>query len=128
MKNVWCWIIIRDKRILLIKRSKNRKFLADFWGLPWWRQEWNEIPEETTIREVKEEVWLKFEILRLFTKNIIEKVHYHDFLWNWTWKIVLQTEECDWYWWFTFEEAKYLPIVARVRDITEKLVSKNLIN
>jgi ADP-ribose pyrophosphatase YjhB (NUDIX family) len=128
MKNVWSWIIIQDERILLIKRSKNKKSLAGFWALPWWRQEENETPEETTIREVKEEVWLEFEALKLFTENTTEEIHYYDFLWNWTWEIVLQVEECDWYWWFSFEETRYLPIVDRMRGVIEELANENLIN
>jgi ADP-ribose pyrophosphatase YjhB (NUDIX family) len=131
MKNVWSWIIIQDKRILLIKRNKNKKTLADFWALPWWWQEWDETPEETTIREVKEEVWLNFEIESLFCESPNEEVqelHHYNYIWKAVWKIVLQEEECDWYWWFNYEETKYLPIVDRMKEIIKKLFNENLID
>jgi ADP-ribose pyrophosphatase YjhB (NUDIX family) len=83
MKNICHWIIIESKRILLIKRSKDKRNFANFWAFPWWWQELNETPEETTIREVKEEVWLDFEIERLFSQKIEEERWlFVDYLWK----------------------------------------------
>jgi 8-oxo-dGTP diphosphatase len=125
--NVWVWIIIQKQRVLLIKRGENLPN-PNFWAFPWWRQDDLETPEETTIREVKEEVWLDFEIEKLYDYEETEKARYYDYLWNWTWKISLEVEECDWYGWFTFEETKYLPIREKMKRTIEKLSKEGLIN
>jgi 8-oxo-dGTP pyrophosphatase MutT (NUDIX family) len=123
---IWSWIIIQDKRVLLIKRSQNKKVAPNLGAFPWWKQELNETNEETTIREVKEEVWLDFEIEKLFEKFLDERGSYHYiFLWKTSWKIVLQIEECDGYGWFSYEEIKYLEIVFK--DVIEKLKMDGLI-
>jgi 8-oxo-dGTP diphosphatase len=124
--NVWVWIIINEWRVLLIKRSKNLQ-MPNLWAFPWWRQDEWETPEETTIREVKEEVWLDFKVERLYNYEESEKANYYDFLWIWNWNIALQIEECDWYGWFTFEETKYLPIHEKMKMTIEKLNKDELI-
>jgi 8-oxo-dGTP pyrophosphatase MutT (NUDIX family) len=125
--NVWVWIIIQNWRILLIKRSKDLPN-PNFWAFPWGRQDGeNETPEETTIREVKEETWLEFKIEKLYDYDETEKAYYYDFLGKWSGKIILQVEECDWYGWFTYEETKYLPIQEKMKTTIKKLYEEGLI-
>lgn len=123
---VWSWVLIFEKRILLIKRSKNKPSNAspNHWSFPWWRWEIWETPEQVTIRELKEEIWVNFVVWELIEKqtyfNLWEVEHYI-FLWNSFWKIVLQEEECDWYWWFTYEETENLLISDKIRNVIKKL-------
>lgn len=128
MKIICTWIIIQDKRVLLIKRSKNKNVYPNFWAFPWWRQEESETLEQTTIREIKEEVWLDFEIEKLYNERVSEKWYFHDFIWKASGIVILQVEECDWYWWFNYNETTSLPIAWSVQRIIEKLHDENLID
>ena len=127
MRKNWSWIIIENKRILLIKRKFNKKNNPNYWSFPGWWNEDNDSMEETTIREVREEVWLKFSQLELFVENKNEKCHFFRYIWKWEGTIVLQEEECDWYWWFTYEEAKKLLISDKVVELVDKLREENYI-
>ena len=129
---VWSWIIVFEKRVLLIKRSKNKPINAspNYWSFPWWRWEKSETSEETTIRELKEEVWIDFIIEELLDKHLYFNkwdVEHYFYIWNFSWKIILQEEECDWYWWYSFDETKSLLITDRINDIIYKLYQKWLI-
>lgn len=127
MKIIWSWIIIENKRILLIKRSYTKKDNPNVWAFPWWTHELNETSEETTIREVKEEVWLDFTPQILFLENIFQGKHFFRYIWEWKWTIILQEEECDWYWWFTYEETIKLPISWNMLELVNKLKEENYI-
>ena len=131
-KRFACWWILIDenKRILLIKRKYNKKNYPNYFALPWGWCENNETPEETVIREVKEEVNLDFIPEKLFIKDKLENennLEVYRFLWKYSWKIVLQEEECDWYGLFTYEEAKKLLINKNIYNLLEKLHEENLI-
>lgn len=121
-------IIIKDKRILLIKRSKNKGSIPNFWALPWGWKEWNETPKETTIREIKEELWLDLEVGKMYSDQVTEKAHFYNFLGTVEWQIILQEEECDWYAWLTYMEVTYLPVLDRVRWICSSLYEEGLID
>jgi len=127
MKIIWSGIIIENKRILLIKRKFNKKAFSNYWAPAWWGQEENETFEETAIREVKEEVWLDFIPTRLFIEEHTENTSLYRYLWDFSWKIDIQEEECDWYWWFTYTEAKKLLIAKNIEEIIDKLYEENLI-
>ena len=127
MRKIWSWIIIENKRILLIKRKFNKKSNPNCWAFPWWWNENNETMEETAIREIKEEVWLKFSELELFLENKTEKHHFFRYIWKWEWLIVLEESECDWYWWFTYDETKKLLISDNMLELVNKLNKKSYI-
>lgn len=129
MKIIWAWLIVKEKRILMIKRSKNKDInnFPNYWSFPWWRHENNETPEETAIREVKEEIWVDFFITRTLDEYKTEYTSFHHFLWDYSWTIILQEEECDWYGWFTYEETKKMLINERINWILEKLHREELI-
>ena len=118
---IWSGIIIQENRVLLIKRSKNKGSIPNFWSLPWWKNEIWETSKETAIREVKEEVWLEFEIQSLYCDESTEKAHFYNYIWKASGKIILQEEECDWYWWFTYMEILYLPVLDRVKKLCTRL-------
>lgn len=121
-------IIIKDRRILLIKRSKNKGSIPNFWALPWGGKEWSETPKETTIREIKEELGLDLEIGKMYSDQVTEKAHFYNFLGTIEGQIVLQEEECDWYAWLTYMEVTYLPVLDRVRGICSSLYEEGLID
>ena len=132
--NISCWIIIdKNNRLLLIKRKYNKKAFPNYWSLPWWNQEKWESVENTAIREIKEEVWLDFKITKLFIEDelIVEEKwiinHFYRYLWKVSWNIIIQEDECDWFWWFTFEETKKLLINSNINNIIEKLCNENII-
>jgi 8-oxo-dGTP pyrophosphatase MutT (NUDIX family) len=128
MKKVWSWILIDEiKRVLLIKRKYTKKNKPNFWSFPGWWNENNETIEETAIREVKEEVWLDFYPTELFDEHISWDYHLFKYLWKYSWKIIVQEEECDWYWWFSYEEVKKLLISEHMNDLIEKLHERALI-
>ena len=93
----------------------------DYWAIPWWNHENDETAEETTIREVKEEVWLDFIPNHLFLEEINENYHFHRYIWEHSWEIKIQVEECDWYWWFNLEESLALKINENMVNIFNKL-------
>jgi len=132
--NICSWIIT-DKlnRILLIKRKYNVLDLPNHWAVPWWKQEKLEDLNFTVIREVKEEVWLDFIITKLYieSKLIINDLnlikYFYRYLWIVTWKIKIQESECDWYGWFTYNEAKELLMSSNMVDIIEQLYKDNYI-
>jgi hypothetical protein len=61
-------IIIQDKKVLLIKRGINSEKFPGYWGMPGGRYEQDETPEETVMREVKEETALEFTPTELLKK------------------------------------------------------------
>jgi ADP-ribose pyrophosphatase YjhB (NUDIX family) len=128
-KTIICsWLLIDDKgRILLIKRKFNKNDFPNYWSFPWWRQEKLEEINEVVIREVKEEVWLDFEIKEIFLKEEWQFNYFYRFLWNYSWKIIIQEEECDWYWWFSYKETEKLLIYSVIRAVIQKLYEKGIV-
>lgn len=125
------WILIdKNNRVLLIKRKFNKKSLPNHWSFPWWTQEEWESPEETVIREVKEEVWLDFEITNLFSEEKWGDLsnYFYRFLWKYFWDIKIQDEECDGYWWFSYSETEQLLIYSKVTDVLKKLHEDNFLS
>lgn len=114
-------------RILLIKRKYNKKNFPNFWAFPWWNIEKNETLEDWVIREVKEEVWLNFEVWKLYDLYQTKDYDYYKFLWNFTWNILIQEIECDWYWWFSYEETKNLHTFGKIQEILQRLNLDNLL-
>lgn len=132
MRPAWTWIIIDDKkRILLIKRSDYTPSFSWCWTMPAWRWESGEEPRDIVIREVQEEIWLTFIPEKIYQKSIQEnageKVETFRFLWTWEWKIIIQEEEADWYAWYTYQEIKDLKMAFDYAEVIEKLYNDWLI-
>lgn len=128
MKNeVWSWIIVKNKRILLIKRIFNKNMYPNYWAPPWWSKENNETPEQITIREVKEEVWLDFIPTELYIKNESERCIFYKHIWTFSWDIKIEIEECDGYWWFTYDESIKLLIHEDIKFLLNKLRKDNIL-
>ncbi len=111
MKKSATWVILReDKKFLLIKRSNEARNYHWHWFFPGWMSEPWETPEQNVIREIFEEVGLEYFPEKLIHEYKNEKVERTRFIWKATWQVKIQVEECDWFGWFSYEEALKLPI------------------
>lgn len=117
-------LIIREKRILLIKRSNYTKNFPHYWALPGWRWEPWETPEEVVVREIKEELWVDFNIEKLFIHQELllnEKPwSVNRFVGNYKGKLSMQEEEIDGYAWYTYKETQDLKIWFNHADVIKK--------
>lgn len=96
----------RGKRILLLRRSAKNKTLKGYWQLPEGKMEFGEQPEETILREIKEELGIratkpKFLFLRSTILSVDDqKYHLVRIVTrvNWRGKIYLDSEHdsCCW--------------------------------
>lgn len=123
---IWAaWIIIKDKRILLTKRSNYTKAFPMYWTFPGGRWEWNELPEKLVTREVKEEINLDFTPTKLFQSGIVENswepIKTHRFLWDFSWTVKIQEEEVDWFARYTYEETLDLKVAFDYPEILKQL-------
>lgn len=131
MKYTASAILIKNKKILLTKRSQSVSVFPGYWTFPGWRSEETETPEETVIREVHEEIGLKFTPTELFQSSVLnywkEKCKAHRFLGTYSGDIYLQEDECDGYAWFIYSEALILPLAFDYRSVIELLFEKDFL-
>lgn len=124
-------IILKDRKILLIQRSGRTEAYPHCWACPGGRGEPGESPEQTTVREVKEEVGLDFKPTQLFKKNVFEvfgrRFAGYQFLGDWQGEPRLCEEEVTDCKWFTYDEAVKLRLAFNFRDIIEKLRKESLL-
>lgn len=124
-------IILKDKKILLAKRTAYTKAYPHYWNCPGGRADPGETPEQAAVREVKEEIGLDFTPTRLFEKRNFEpptgpSVGYQ-FLGTWQGEprpCEKEVADCRW---FTYDEAIKLKLAFNYRDILEKLRSEGLL-
>jgi len=120
--------IIKDKKILLVKRITTASFFPDHWAFPGGRAEDGEFPEETVKREVKEETNLHFTPIKVFMKGLFRNREMYRFLGVWKGEIKLQQEELYDYGWFSYEEAMKLNLAFDYKNVIDKLFMLQLIN
>ncbi len=120
-------IILKDKKILLIKRSNYTPSFPKHWACPGGRAEPNESPEQNVIREVKEEINLDFKPTKLFATEKYQDRDLYRFLGDWKGIITIQKEEIDDYDWFSYDDAVKLELAFDYKKIIEKLRKEELI-
>jgi 8-oxo-dGTP diphosphatase len=120
-------IILKNKKILLIKRSNYTKVFPGTWSCPGGRGDEGETIKETVIREVKEEVNLDFKPEKLFKKGKFKNRDLFRFLGKWTGNIKTQEKEVLEYNWFSYEEAIKLDLGFDYKEIIEMLHKEELI-
>ena len=127
MRKAATWVIRSKclKKFLLIKRWDWARTYPWYWFFPWWMAEEWETPEENVIREIKEEVWLDFVPEKIIHEFKNEEVERTRFIWTASWQVKIQEEECEWFWWFTVEEALKLPIAFEWKEHIEHLRKNN---
>jgi len=119
--------IIRDKKLLLIKRSNYTKIFPEHWTCPGGRANEKETPEQNVIREAKEEVNLKFKPKELIKTGQYEDRELYRFWGDWSGEVQIQEKEVtDWNW-FSYDDAIKLKLAFDYRKVIEILRKKDLI-
>ena len=118
-------IILKNKKILLLKRSDYTENYPGSWGCPGGRAEAEETAEENVIREVKEECNLDFVPVSIFKSGIWKNRNYFRYLGTWSGEIKIQEQEVSSFGWFTYLEAKNLEFSFDYRDVLEMLKKAN---
>lgn len=114
-------IIVKNKKILVIKRASNDEIGGDTWECVGGKIEFGEDLEEALIREIKEEVGLTISVDRLlyattFKTNPSRQVVILTYLCNSdSTKVILSQEHTD-YKWVSKEESKKLLIPEIIKD------------
>jgi len=131
MKEASASIIIKDKKILLIKRSSKERVFPGCWASSGGKVDEGETPEQTAIRETKEEVGLEFEPKELiktgpYTVGTNEMILYR-FYGNWSGDIKIQEDEADDWGWFSYGEAINLELAFDWREVIKILHEKGLL-
>jgi len=120
-------IILKEQKILLIKRSNYTKIYPGFWACPGGRAESNETAEQNVIREVKEEVNIDFKPTEILTTATWQNRFLYRFLGTWSGTIKIQEEEVTDFAWFAYEEAKQLDLAFDYLHVLDLLRERNLI-
>lgn len=123
--------VIQDKKIFLARRPETDKRYGGCWGCPGGRQDPGEELTDTVRREVKEEVGLDFEPAKefgVYKKDLGDVLLIgHVFLGEASGDVKLDPEEAIDSGWFSYEEAKELPLSFSYPQVIEDLHSKGLI-
>ena len=120
-------IILKDKKILLVKRSKDSDTFPEKWACPGGRDEPGESPEEVVIREIKEEVNLEFTPSKLFKIWVYKGLKRYRFLGSFKGQVKLQKEELTEWNWFSYDEAIKLDLGFDYRELLERLHEEEFI-
>ena len=120
-------IILKDKKILLIKRADYTPIFPNTWACPGGRGEKGETPERVVERELKEEMNLNFKPTRLFAIGQYKDRELFRYLGEWSGEINIQEEEIEEYGWFSYKETKKLEFGFDYKEIIEKLHKEKLI-
>ncbi|MDX1536050.1 MAG: NUDIX hydrolase [Candidatus Spechtbacterales bacterium] len=121
-------IINKDKKILLIQRTDTAKEFPGFWDLPGGKSEKGESPEETAIREVKEEVNLDFKPSEILIATKYKNLKEYKFTGKWTGSIIPQKSEVKDYRWFSYKDAINIPLSFNCKKVIGVLKEKELIS
>ena len=115
-------IIIDDnKRILLVKRTSDKKLFPNDWSFPGGKlEEWESL-DETVVREVKEETWLDLVLFEKYsftghTPQNKRSIN-HLYIGNAEWILIPETEAKR----YSYDEIKWLEIAFNQTEIIEKL-------
>lgn len=114
-------LIIKDKKILLTKRTKYTKAFPEHWTCPGGRADEGETAEEAVVREVKEEINLNFKPTKLFHTGKWKDRELYRFLGEWNGEIKVQEKEISEWDWFTYEKAIKLKLAFEYKEVLEKL-------
>jgi 8-oxo-dGTP pyrophosphatase MutT (NUDIX family) len=119
--------IISNKKILLVKRVKNTLLFPEHWVFPGGRPEDGELPEETVVREVKEETNLDFLPSEVFMIGTYTEREMYRFLGSWNGSVKLQEEELSDFGWFTYYQALQLKLGFDYHTALDILYNRSLI-
>lgn len=117
----WAIIIDDDKKILLVKRSSDKKLFPNAWSFPGGKlEEWESL-DETVIREVKEETWLDLILFEQYsftgqTPQNTRSIN-HLYIGKAEWILIPETEAKR----YSYDEIKWLKLAFNQEEIIEEL-------
>ena len=125
-------VVLKDNKILILKRHENEKILPGMWELPSGKLEFNERPHEGVLREVKEETGIDAEVISPFDvfDYIIEKgdSKRHSVQINFLLKMVSETvkisDEHQDYAWVSQEELDNFEVSEKTKNTLLKAFEK----
>ncbi len=122
-------VIIKNGKILLIKRASYKKSYPGCWCAIGGSVEEGETPQEAIIREVKEETNLDFSVKQPLGVFMVPEDGYtlrvHRFLGDISGDIKLNYESSE-YGWFGYKECKNLKIGFHYEDMIELIYSLDI--
>jgi|FLOH01.1.fsa_nt_gi mutator protein MutT len=122
-------IILKDKKVLMTKRSSNKPTWPNNWCFPGGKQDPGETPEQTIVREVKEEVGLDYKPEKIIrTDNSQFEIPIYRFIGTWSGEIDLDKKESSEYGWFNYKDLKKLDISENYDQLLEYLYTDGLID
>jgi len=119
-------IIIKDKKVLLLKRSENEDE-PDKWCPVNETIEDGETPEEAVVRGVKEELGADFSIKKFLFESVYDNKKTNVFLGSIRGTIKPDPEEVEETGWFSYDEAKKLDFAYGYEKVIERLHELKLI-
>jgi len=119
-------IIIKNKEILMIKRVATKKVYPRAWSFPGGKSEVGETPEQTVIREVKEEIGLDFVPEKLFETCMFSGKKVYRFFGVVSGISKLQTDEVMDMNYFSFKEALELDLAFNCEEVIGMLREERL--
>ena len=117
-----------NKELLLQKRSPNKRFSPNKWGLCAGHVDSGETPEKTALREIKEELGIKLspgdlrileerDVLKLESNSRLTRMYYVIYNKN---DFSIQTEELSEVKWFNIDE-----VIDRIKNNDESITLKS---
>ena len=103
-------VIIKDNKILLLKRQ-NTPWMNSYRWVPGWRLDAWESMTSWAIRELKEEIWIDLDEKNILFKSIVQHkderweriyfiVNFSEFAWS---PVNNEPEKCAWIEWFSLD-------------------------
>ncbi|MEJ2595866.1 MAG: NUDIX hydrolase [bacterium] len=120
-------ILLKDRKILLLKRVETTRLFPGCWTFPGGKAEPGESPEKTAIRETREEVNLNFLPTQLFVINTFEDRLMYRYLGDWSGQIQIQYEEVTDFGWFNYQDTNGLTLAFDYREVVDLLFSNGFI-
>jgi len=108
----------KKRRLLLLKRASESRWMPDKWGLPGGKIEKDEHPVDAAIRETLEETSLSVKNLRLLSLDKNVAIYFSN---TYSGKLKIDWEHADWKWVPREELASY-DVVPGVKEIYELAV------
>ncbi|MBS1266978.1 MAG: RNA pyrophosphohydrolase [Candidatus Woesearchaeota archaeon] len=114
-------IIIRDKKILLVKRSMQEKVEKNKWTPPNETIEDSEKPEDAIVRGIKEETNFDFKIKKLLFNHFHNNLRTYVFLGNISGELNPEASEVSELRWVSYKESFQLEFAFGYNEVIERL-------
>ena len=122
------FLVNDNKELLLQKRSPNKRFSPNKWGLCAGHVDSGETPEKTALREIKEELGIKLspgdlrileerDVLKLESNSRLTRMYYVIYNKN---DFTIQTEELSEVKWFNIDD-----VIDRIKNNDESITLKS---